>query len=80
MCAHPAFAGSKPRSAGIKHFEDFAEARDEKSSVMRACLYLRLFANIGADWAEDVCSLERIASRFLDAILNRARVVSGQLA
>ena len=27
---------------------------------MRACLYLRLFANIGADWAEDVCSLERI--------------------
>ena len=44
----------------IKHFEDFAEAHDEKSAVMRALLYVRLGANIGADWAEDVCSLERI--------------------
>jgi len=44
----------------IKHFEDIKEARDEKSGVMRILLYIRLGANIGADWAEDVCSLQRI--------------------
>jgi len=27
---------------------------------MRALLWLRIGANFGADWAEDVCSLERI--------------------
>jgi len=44
----------------VKHFEDLAEANDEKPSVMRALLYIRVAANFGADWAEDVCSLERI--------------------
>ena len=44
----------------VKHFEDLAEAKDEKPGVMRALLLLRVAANFGADWAEDVCSLERI--------------------
>jgi len=44
----------------IKHFEDFREAADQKHSMMRFLLYLRIAANFGADWMEDVCSLERI--------------------
>ena len=44
----------------VKHFEDLAEAKAEKGRVMRGLLYLRVAANFGADWAEDVCSLERI--------------------
>ena len=44
----------------VKHFEDLAEARDERPGVLRALLFLRVAANFGADWAEDVCSLERI--------------------
>lgn len=44
----------------VKHFEDLAEAKEEKVPFMRALLYLRIAANFGADWAEDVCSLERI--------------------
>jgi len=44
----------------IKHFEDFREAADQQHSVMRFLLYLRIAANFGADWMEDVCSLERI--------------------
>jgi len=44
----------------VKHFEDLEEARDEKAPVLRALLYLRVAANFGADWAEDICSLERI--------------------
>lgn len=44
----------------VKHFNDVSEARDEKSHVMRSLLYIRLVANVGADWAEDVCSLQRI--------------------
>ena len=44
----------------VKHFEDLAEAKEEKSAFMRALLYIRIAANFGADWAEDVCSLERI--------------------
>jgi hypothetical protein len=43
-----------------KHFEDLQEARDEPSLMLRALLYLRVAANFGADWAEDVCSLERV--------------------
>ena len=27
---------------------------------MRALLYFRILTNFGADWAEDVCSLERV--------------------
>ena len=45
----------------VKHFEDLEEAKDQKSTVMRALLYLRIAANFGADWAEDVCSLERVS-------------------
>jgi len=44
----------------VKHFEDLAEAKEEKDLFMRGLLYLRVAANFGADWAEDVCSLERI--------------------
>lgn len=44
----------------IKHFEDLAAAKEETSAFMRALLYTRIAANFGADWAEDVCSLERI--------------------
>ena len=44
----------------IKHFEDLAEAKEQQSVVMRSLLYFRIAANFGADWAEDVCSLERI--------------------
>ena len=44
----------------IKHFEDIAEANEQKSGLMRALLYFRIAANFGADWAEDLCSLERI--------------------
>jgi len=44
----------------IKHFEDLAEAREQASRVMSFLLYFRIAANFGADWAEDVCSLERI--------------------
>lgn len=44
----------------IKHFEDLEEAKEEKGLTMRSLLYLRIAANFGADWAEDVCSLERI--------------------
>ena len=44
----------------VKHFEDLAEAKAEKGRVMQGLLYLRVTANFGADWAEDVCSLERI--------------------
>lgn len=44
----------------VKHFEDLAEAKEEESAFMRVLLYTRIAANFGADWAEDVCSLERI--------------------
>merc|ERR1711924_448629 len=44
----------------VKHFEDVAEAKETKDGMMRCLLYLRIAANFGADWAEDVCSLERI--------------------
>jgi len=44
----------------VKHFEDLAEAKAEEGRVMRGLLFLRVAANFGADWAEDVCSLERI--------------------
>jgi len=44
----------------VKHFEDLSEAHEEKAPMLRALLYLRVAANFGADWAEDVCSLERI--------------------
>jgi len=45
----------------VKHFEDLEEAKEQKSRVMRALLYLRIGANFGADWAEDICSLERVS-------------------
>ena len=44
----------------MKHFEDLAEAKEQKQAVMRSLLYFRIAANFGADWAEDVCSLERV--------------------
>jgi len=44
----------------VKHFEDLAEAKEQKSPMMRFLLYVRIAANFGADWAEDVCSLERV--------------------
>jgi len=44
----------------VKHFEDLAEAKAEQGRVMRGLLFLRVAANFGADWAEDVCSLERV--------------------
>lgn len=44
----------------VKHYEDLAEAHEQKDVVMRILLYIRIAANFGADWAEDVCSLERI--------------------
>jgi len=45
----------------VKHFEDLEEAKEQKSSTMRFLLYFRVAANFGADWAEDVCSLERVS-------------------
>ena len=44
----------------VKHFEDLSEAAEQKSATMKFLLYFRIAANFGADWAEDVCSLERI--------------------
>ena len=44
----------------VKHFDDLPEARMQKGAVMRALLLLRIATNFGADWAEDICSLERI--------------------
>jgi hypothetical protein len=44
----------------VKHFDDLKEAQNESNSILRVLLYLRVAANLGADWAEDVCSLERI--------------------
>lgn len=44
----------------VKHFDDLKEAQTESNSILRVLLYLRVAANLGADWAEDVCSLERI--------------------
>jgi len=44
----------------VKHFEDYKAAKDEAPGLMRWLLYLRVAANLGADWAEDICSLERI--------------------
>jgi hypothetical protein len=44
----------------VKHFEDVDEATTQKNPTMRALLVLRIGANSGADWAEDVCSLERM--------------------
>ena len=44
----------------VKHYEDLAEAHEQKDLVMRTLLYIRIAANFGADWAEDVCSLERV--------------------
>jgi len=44
----------------VKHFEDLQEARDQKAGTMKFLLFFRVAANFGADWAEDVCSLERV--------------------
>ena len=44
----------------IKHFEDLEEAREQLDGTLRFLLYFRIAANFGADWAEDVCSLQRI--------------------
>ena len=44
----------------VKHFEDLQEARDQKTGYMKFLLFFRVAANFGADWAEDVCSLERV--------------------
>jgi len=44
----------------VKHFEDLEEAHEQKDLIMRGLLYFRIAANFGADWAEDVCSLERV--------------------
>ena len=44
----------------VKHFEDLEEAHEQKDMIMRGLLYFRIAANFGADWAEDVCSLERV--------------------
>jgi len=44
----------------VKHFDDLKEAQTESNSILRVLLYLRVAANLGADWAEDVCSLVRI--------------------
>ena len=45
----------------VKHFEDLEEAKEQRNDVMRFLLYFRIVANFGADWAEDVCSLERVS-------------------
>jgi len=44
----------------VKHFEDLKEASEQKGAVMKFLLFFRVAANFGADWAEDVCSLERV--------------------
>jgi len=44
----------------VKHFEDLQEAREQKTGYMKFLLFFRVAANFGADWAEDVCSLERV--------------------
>jgi hypothetical protein len=44
----------------IKHFDDFKDAKEEQRSYMKVLLWARIAANLGADWAEDLCSLERI--------------------
>ena len=43
----------------VKHYEDLAEARAEGRSHAHPAVHC-IAANFGADWAEDVCSLERI--------------------
>ena len=43
----------------VKHYEDVNEARSQ-SGIMKLFLWVRIGANFGADWAEDVCSLERM--------------------
>ena len=43
----------------VKHFEDINEAKSQ-TGVMKLFLMVRIAANFGADWAEDVCSLERM--------------------
>jgi len=44
----------------LKHFEDVKEAKKQKQLWMRALLYFEFWFNLGADLAEDLCSLERI--------------------
>eukprot|EP00930_Biecheleria_cincta_P042216 TRINITY_DN29037_c0_g1_i1.p1 TRINITY_DN29037_c0_g1~~TRINITY_DN29037_c0_g1_i1.p1 ORF type:complete len:246 (+),score=49.86 TRINITY_DN29037_c0_g1_i1:55-792(+) len=44
----------------MKHFEDIAEAREEKSPGFRSLLYLDVACNVVADVSEDFTSLEKI--------------------
>jgi len=44
----------------LKHFEDIAEAKTEKTSAFRQLLYVDVACNIVADISEDVTSLEKL--------------------
>mmetsp|Transcript_150541 Transcript_150541/g.484024 ORF Transcript_150541/g.484024 Transcript_150541/m.484024 type:complete len:254 (-) Transcript_150541:96-857(-) len=44
----------------FKHFEDIADARAEKDSSFKQLLYLDVAANLVADVAEDITSLEKV--------------------
>lgn len=44
----------------MKHFEDIAEAREEKSSGFRSLLFLDVACNVVADVSEDFTSLEKL--------------------
>jgi len=46
----------------LKHFEDLRAAHKQADSVLRMLLYLEFCTNVGADIAEDICSLERIGA------------------
>ncbi|CAE7683596.1 unnamed protein product [Symbiodinium pilosum] len=44
----------------MKHFEDLAEAREEKDPAFRSLLFLDVLANLVADISEDWTSLEKL--------------------
>lgn len=46
----------------LKHFEDLRAAHKEVDGFLRLLLYLEFCTNVGADIAEDMCSLERIGA------------------
>jgi len=46
----------------IRHFEDVQAASTEREWRLRNLMYVSFWANLGADIAEDICSLERMGA------------------
>lgn len=44
----------------VKHFEDIADAREEKTPYFKRLLFLDIAANLAADLSEDFTSLEKV--------------------